>query len=289
MSPNCPPLPGESPRRLLSEGFRFSPDGRLLAEQVRPLQPGRLGDGKVNETDKELLIWDPKRPRAPIARLKVGPPQPPFFLSPTAAGSFAFSPDGRTLAIGRSYDRSATNVGDDFKVLLWDTRQRRTKATINLDSFVGSVAFNPSGTMLAAGLEDRVELWRLSDRTRVGVIRDIHGTAGQLAFTPDGEKLAVADTDGVQLWTVEPVAPSGARLPGAQGPDAVLPEIEFALSPDGRTLAVADGGQTAVVWNLDPATWRRQLCRLLDRDFTRSERAQFLPPDRRSEPTCPER
>lgn len=283
-----PPLPGESPRRLLSEGFRFSPDGRLLAEQVRPVQPGRLGDGKVNQTDKELLIWDPKRPRAPIARLKVAPPE--LLFSPTAAGSFAFSPDGRTLAIGRSYDRSATDVGDDVKVLLWDTRQRRTKATINLDSFVGSVAFNPSGTMLAAGLEDRVELWRLSDRTRVGVIRDIHGTAGQLAFTPDGEKLAVADTDGVQLWTVEPVAPSGARLPGAQGPDAAgVPEIEFALSPDGRTLAVADGDQTAVVWNLDPATWRRQLCRLLDRDFTRSERAQFLPPDRRSEPTCPER
>ena len=135
-----------------------------------------------------------------------------------------------------------------------------------------------------------MELWRLSDRTRVGVIRDIHGTAGQLAFTPDGEKLAVADTDGVQLWTVEPVAPSGERLPGPQGPDAVgVPEIEFALSPDGRTLAIADGDQTAVVWNLDPASWRRQLCRLLDRDFTRSERAQFLPPDRRSEPTCPER
>jgi len=173
--------------------------------------------------------------------------------------------------------------------LLWDTRRQRTKATIQLGSYIHSVAFNPSGTILAVGLEDRVELWRLSDRTRMAVIGSVHGRAQQLAFTPDGEKLAVADTDGVQLWTVRPVATSGVRVPGARGLDATgVVEIAFALSPDGRSLAVADGGQTAVVWSLDPASWRRRLCRILDRDFTRSERARFLPAEQRSEPTCPE-
>jgi hypothetical protein len=38
-----------------------------------------------------------------------------------------------------------------------------------------------------------------------------------------------------------------------------------------------------------PTTWRRQLCQILDRDFTDSERVQFLPPDQRSARTCPQR
>ncbi len=272
-------------RRLFSEGSRFSPDGRFLAEQVRPFRP--LGDGKLNLADKELLLWDPKTPDAPVSHLKVAPPE--ILFSNTAAESFAFSPDGRTLAIGRSYDRSATDVGDDVKVLLWDTRRRMTTATIKLDSFVHSVAFDPSGAVLAVGLPDRVELWRLADRTRVAVISPVRGSAQQLAFTPDGEKLAVADTDGVQLWSVHPVATSGVRLPGNQGPDASVTEFAFTLSPDGRTLAIADGSQAVVVWNLAAETWHRHLCRILDRDFTRSERIQFLPANQRSQPTCPKR
>jgi WD40 repeat protein len=159
---------------------------------------------------------------------------------------------------------------------------------MRFNSYVFSVAFAPSGALLAVGLDDRVELWRLSDRRRVAVIRAIHGTASQLAFTPDGEKLVVSDDDGVQMWSVEPVAAYGARLPANQG-EGVGVGIEFALSPDGRKVAIADASHAVVVWNLDKAAWRRQLCQILDRDFTRGERTQFLPAGQRAERTCPER
>jgi WD40 repeat protein len=276
----------ESSGRFFSEGARFSPDGSLLAEQARPYR--RLSKDNVNLSDKELLLWDPNRPRAPLAHLNVAPPE--LLFSDTPAQAFAFSPDGRTIAIGRSYDRAAADVGDDDKVLLWDTRRRATKATIRFGSFVHSVAFNPSGTMLAVGLTDHVELWRLSDRSRVGVIRGVHGWAEQLAFTADGEKLVLADSDGVQLWSVTPVATSGVSLPGGQGAgDPGVFHYAFALSPDGRSVAVADGSPSVVIWNLTRESWRRELCRMLDRDFTPSERARFLPSSQRSEPTCPQR
>ena len=98
----------------------------------------------------------------------------------------------------------------------------------------------------------------------------------------------MSDSDGVQMWSVEPVAAYGARLPSNQGEDVVF-GVEFALSPDGRKLAIADGSEAVVVWNLDKDAWRRQLCQILDRDFTRAERTQFQPAGQRSERTCPER
>jgi len=276
----------EYSRLFFGEGARFSPDGRLIAEQVAPFTNERPGDGKLVLHDKELLIWDPKAPKAPVAHIKVAPPEQLLIGRP--AHSYAFTPNGQVLAIGRSYDRTASDLGDDIKILLWDTRRRRTTASIKFDSYVHSVAFNPSGTLLAVGLDDRVELWRLSDRRRVAVIRAIHGTANQLAFTPDGEQLVVSDSDGVQMWSVEPVAAYGARLPSNQGEDVVF-GVEFALSADGRKLAIADGSDAVVVWTLDKAAWRRQLCQILDRDLTRGERTQFLPAGQRSERTCPER
>ena len=276
----------EYSRQFFGEGARFSPDGRLIAEHVVPIKNERPGDGKLVFYDKELLIWDPKAPKAPVAHIKVAPPE--LWLIGAPAHSYAFSPNGQILAIGRSYDRSASDLGDDIKVLLWDTRKHRTTASIRFDSYVFSVAFDPSGALLAVGLDDRVELWRLSHRRRVAVIRAIHGTANQLAFTPDGEKLVVSDDDGVQMWSVEPVAAYGARLPSNQGKN-VFVGVEFALSPDGRKLAIADGSEAVVVWNLDKDAWRRQLCQILDRDFTRAERTQFQPAGQRSERTCPER
>jgi hypothetical protein len=107
----------------------------------------------------------------------------------------------------------------------------------------------------------------------------------QVGFTPDGQKLIVADSDGIQAWTLTPLTTWGARLAGNQEPSTV-PSLSFAVSPNGGTLAVADGSAGAVLWDLRIDDWRRRLCRILDRDFTTRERAQYLPSDQRSERTC---
>ena len=37
------------------------------------------------------------------------------------------------------------------------------------------------------------------------------------------------------------------------------------------------GSGTGVVWNVDPAAWRRQACRIAHRNLTRSEWRDLLP------------
>jgi WD40 repeat protein len=98
-----------------------------------------------------------------------------LLFSDVPASSFAFSPNGSTLAIGRSYVRNVTPVGNRAEVLLWNTRRRRTQATITIDGFIQSIAFSPKGNLLAVAVEDRVELWNVSRRTQIGVIRGAHG------------------------------------------------------------------------------------------------------------------
>jgi len=90
----------------------------------------------------------------------------------------------------------------------------------------------------------------------------------------------------VQLWSLDPIAKSGVRLPGNDDPKTPI-QWAFALSPDGRSVAIVDGSPAAVLWSLDPAAWRRRLCAMLDRDLTRGERAQYLPPGQRGQRTCP--
>jgi WD40 repeat protein len=68
---------------------------------------------------------------------------------------------------------------------------------------VWSVAFNPSGTRLAAGSQDRTI--RILD-PRVGedllTLRAHTGSVMSLAWTPDGRTLASGSYDGtVRLWT----------------------------------------------------------------------------------------
>jgi WD40 repeat protein len=199
-------------------------------------------------------------------------------MFPAGAHYFAFSPDGRILAFARLRD-------SDYHVLLWDTRLRKTTASIPLESWIDSLAFNPSGTVLAVGTHDGVKLWRLSDRRLVATIT-LHQSAEQLEFTPDGKQLAIADDHGVQIWNVNPVSKSGVPFFGDQRGSGS--SMSFAFSPNGRTLAIADGSRLAVMWDLRPTFWRRELCRIIDRDLTRSERTQYLPKAQRSEQSCPE-
>ncbi len=161
-----------------------------------------------------------------------------IFGEPSAAPgcqlyALALSPDGKTLASART----------DGSVELWDVTSAKMRSRLPANRAsdaapMGAVAFDPTGTYLAAGdFKGNVRIWKSSDLSEVvtlGVSASDRIT--QLAFSPDGKTFAVAaEHVGVQLYSVPEFKPTH-RLRTSGDAWAV------AFSPDGRTIAYGDSG-----------------------------------------------
>lgn len=151
----------------------------------------------------------------------------------SAASAGALSPDGRLFCFGRTeQDAKAARMGRNqwrHTLGLWDV----ATGTETRNFRVEQPAFNPN------------------------VGHQILSTSG-LAFTPDGRGLAVILKDQVQVWEVASGKPrlTLGRVPFAQNtvmypPNYGHPPVAFGLSvsPDGKTLAVANRG-TIARWDL---------------------------------------
>ncbi|MFD9192337.1 WD40 repeat domain-containing protein [Streptomyces phaeochromogenes] len=237
---------------------QFSPDGRLYATsglhkiQIWDTATGRLrstlayptddliwamqftADGRTLATTsnafKTVRLWDV--PRGRLRSTLTG--------RQDSVSALAFSPDGRSLAVGGS-----------SIVQVWDTTtgRPRTSLTGNQGN-VQSVAFSPDGrTVAAGGWDNIIELWDSTNPEKPTAdmpnwphttLAGHTGAVMSLAFSPDASTLASGSDDHtVRLWNL----PVGRALSGSR--DSVY---AMAFSPDGRTLATTAG--TAVrLWN----------------------------------------
>ena len=154
----------------------FSPDGRSLA---------------TTSLDRTVKLWGLATARQTArATLKRD-------LTPVKA--VAYSPDGRTLAVG---DGPTDAPGT---VALWDLTTRKLKAKFeDHERSIVAVEFSPDGMSLASGSCDgAIRIWDVaSGKCR----RELSEPSGltNLAFSPDGRLLATAGEGSiVTLWDVE--------------------------------------------------------------------------------------
>ncbi len=120
-------------------------------------------------------------------------------LSAQILSSFAFSPDGSTLA---------TVSGSRGSVTTWDARTGRLQDSFSVGGAVASLAFSPDARTLAVSGARGVQLWDLATgQTRLTLPAR---SPEAVAFSPDGRTLAISSDGSVGLWSVDLPDPARA-------------------------------------------------------------------------------
>jgi predicted NACHT family NTPase len=150
--------------------------------------------------------------------------------------SVAFSPDGKTLAIG----------DDSGVVRIWETKTRKELWICQGHTGrVNSVVFSPNGQILASASNDRtVKLWDIQTSECHKTLHGHTHKVNSVAFRPDGQMLASASSDlTVKLWDVE----TTECLKTLQAHQLCVFSIAF--SPNNKILASGSHDKTLKLWD----------------------------------------
>lgn len=231
-------------------GLRFSPDGKMLAVtrddttlRIYEVATGKLidvlrghtdfvesvafsPDGKTlasGSFDHSVRLWD----------LTKHPGTLTLDGHKDLVWNIAFSPDGRTLA----------SASKDATVKLWNAVDGREMMTLRHPQWVNGVAFSPDGTKLATADDDMLlRLWNPATGQNVLTLSGHNVVVECVAFSPDNKLLASGGRTGeTKLWD----AATGREIASLHSPNKNL-IWSLAFSPDGKYLAIAEGGMEAL-------------------------------------------
>jgi WD40 repeat protein len=213
---------------------RFDPrDGTPLGRAVR-VAPRSIVAAPLSSPDRRQIVVstdratyavDAKTLRV-VRRYRVGSPR----------SDAAISPDGGTLAL--------RDPSGSLRLLDLRTGRMRTLEGARAGEF-GIGVFSPDGRTLATWDESDVILWDVRTGLPTERFEGHGGDAGAQVFSPDGRTLYTAGEDSkVIVWDVAgdrrlgvPFRTGFAHERRAGAGESFPPA--FAISPDGRTLAVA--------------------------------------------------
>ncbi len=191
-------------------------------------------------------------PRRPLALPVVGAlPGPSVecvvsFGPAIPIGALAFSPDGKTLAVGGYQE-----------VLLWDlpgVKLAKRVGVGQLGDFVHSLMFRKDGRFLAVGeglprISGAVRILDLQTGQAAVTFQEPKDAVYVLALSPDGKLLAAGAADGsLCVWNLDE---KKLLTSIKQHSDRIF---GVAFSADGRFLASGSADKTARVWEV--GTWK---------------------------------
>jgi WD40 repeat protein len=119
-----------------------------------------------------------------------------------------FSPDGKTLASGSSYQRWY-DPRESYRgeIKLWDVHSGQERASLKGHTGpIYSVVFSPDGKTLATGSRDKtIKLWDAQSGQERATLKGHTHDVWSVVFSPDGKTLASGSQDKtIKLWDVPP-------------------------------------------------------------------------------------
>jgi WD40 repeat protein len=234
----------KSPDLSPSPALAFSPSGETLAVWWLP-------------NSSAITLWD----------VTARPPKRIDFPN-TGANHFAFSPDGKLLALDRQ---------------LWDLTAKTARASSWGSSTLHAVAFSPDGKAMAQAAQGSVTLVQLTPGKKERILPH-SGTVQSVAFAPDGKSLAAVSSQGLlRVWDT-----SEQQL--AETIDHPVPVTALACSHDMRTLAVGDGSGAVTLYDVASArpraTFKGHLLPVLALAFS-ADGQRLASTDRKYDPKGP--
>jgi RNA polymerase sigma factor (sigma-70 family) len=165
----------------------------------------------------------------------------------TGARGLAFSPDGKSVAVGLAGCESG-------EVHLFDTATGKQR--LRLAGFASSLAFSPDGRTLAtAGADCAVRLWNVATgKPLLPIAGPTHSTSA-LAFSADARTLVTGTDDGVvRVWDARTGAERAAHRLRPRPHFSVFGDVR--ITPAGRALVTpADVPQAAKGAPPVPVLW----------------------------------
>ncbi len=158
--------------------------------------------------------------------------------------TLAFSPDGKTVALGY---RSS-------QIELWDWRNKKSLGEFKYPGSLFALAWSPDGKKLAAGGGPKIVIWDPLGKNLIKSFDVKEGpaptypTVKVLAFGPDSKTLAAGGFDAiVRIFDVEaknPTDPKEQKI--CEGHTSAI--FSLAFSADGRLLITGGFDRTARLW-----------------------------------------
>ena len=205
-----------------------------------------ISRGNLLATDAltEVLVWDLGKDLEHArldARVSVDP-----IPTNSLAGSLAFSPDGKFLAIGTGYAYDPGRKRSDLKV--WrvsDLKEVGGAPLFKHDRVLSDITFTPDSAHLIATCHDGIarvwntESWELMDRQFVAR-KWLTSHRSFFGRQDAGHRLAgrIRSSSGTSL--------SGKKLRVLSGPSSWV--LDF--SPDGKTLVSGSSNHNVILWDV---------------------------------------